>query len=72
MVTMPERRSQLAHWIFPKTRALLLSDHFVLLYFFVPWLSIRKIAEIRNLTNILSNIWRRETWTLWYYSDVMK
>ena len=61
MVTMYERRGQLANRIFLKIRSLLLSDHFVLFislfYFFVLWLFIPRIAGTRNLVNLSSNMW---------------
>jgi len=61
MVTMSERRSQLAYRVLLKIRSLLLSDHFVLFislfYFFVLWLFIPRIVGTRNLANLSSNMW---------------
>jgi len=61
MVAMFEHRNHTIHWILSKVSSLLLSDHFVLfsslLYFFVLWLFIPKIASSRNLANLSSNMW---------------
>lgn len=61
MIAMFERRNQAIHWILSKAGSLLLSDHFVLfvslLYFFILWLFIPRIAGMRNLANLSSNMW---------------